>query len=222
MQDDDDAKLNSLVKYIEGLGLERLAEDIRETGFAGRIAENQRWLDSYAFFEAVEEKFQDSIEQRLVAMNSQMYDKAATYNNLVVSFGYAGFFAIWSLVKDGMHSWDISLVALLLGISLFLFIIWTITMVVFNARNMQQLGAVINLEFDSREEKMREIINLETKQKKKGLLIMSVWMPVFYSTVITGFAAGGLLLSLLFCQVLELDYSFYSSKEQLKIFFNSK
>ena len=154
---EEDRKINTLVDYIRGIGLERMADDISDERFARRMTDNLLWINSYDIQKSIDEERQATIEQRLVAMQSQMFDKAANYNNIVITFGYAGFFAIWNFVSDRMHSWDTTAIALLLGSSLLVFIFWTLTVSFHNSLAMRKLTGVYLAEFEDSEGKIAAI-----------------------------------------------------------------
>ncbi len=211
-----DRDLEGLVQYLERIGVHKLAREVSDERFARRMLENQRWIDGHEYLVAAEERLQESLEQRIVAMQSQMFDKAAAYNNIIVTLGYAGFFAIWTFTKDNLATWDTVLIAALLGTSLMLFIAWTLGISMVNARLVQRMGAVLNAEYESREDKVAAAIAFETKHQKKLLRVLSVWMPVFYMTVFTGFSAGLILLSLLFGQVIGFEFSYHELLEKIR------
>lgn len=61
------------------------------------------------------------------------YEAAAKYNGIVLTVGYAGFFGLWSMVKDmGIQFPKLhAIAALCMGFSLFIFVLWEVfTMVV--------------------------------------------------------------------------------------------
>lgn len=216
-----DLETRKIQEYVQKLGLGKLAHEISEERFARRILESKRWIDAHDFSTSIEEKMQESIEQRIISVQAQAFDKAISYNNFVVTFGYAGFFAIWSFTKEGMHYWDTTLVALLLGFSLLLFILWTVGMTLMNSKHIRKMGLLISEEFDDRATKLDAIIDLETKQGKSALRIWALWVPVFTLTITSGLLAGLMLLFLLFCEVLGFDFTFFELKQWLLEFLKS-
>ncbi len=61
---------------------------------------------------------------KIVELNARIYEKAASHNNVMMLAGYAGIFAIWGFVKDFLSKGASLWVAILLGISLVLFVIF--------------------------------------------------------------------------------------------------
>lgn len=207
----EDRKVDDLVEYIRNLGLESLSKEISEERFARRILDSQLWINSYEFEKSIEEERQSNIEQRLIALQSQMFDKAANYNNIVISFGYAGFFAIWNFVSDEMHLWDTALIALLLGSSLLVFVFWTLVISYHNSKYSRDLAGVYSLDFDNTEEKVAAILAKEHELSVSALWLQKVWFYVFIFTIFTGFSAGVMLILLMFCRVLNFDFDLFDA-----------
>ncbi len=203
---EEDRKIDALVDYIRGIGLERMAADISSERFARRITDSQLWINSYEIQKSIEDERQATIEQRLVAIQSQMFDKAANYNNIVITFGYAGFFAIWNFVSDRMHGWDTLVIALLLGSSLLVFIFWTLTVSFHNSVAMRKLTGVYLAEFENTENKVAAIVKAESEINLSLMRLQRLWLYVFIFTVATGFSAGLALIVVMFCRVLGIDF----------------
>ncbi|WP_187430439.1 hypothetical protein ROLI_006000 [Roseobacter fucihabitans] len=89
---EEDRKVDALVDYVRSIGLERMARDISDERFVRRILDSQLWINSYNIQKSIEDERQTNIEERLITFQSQLFDKAASYNNIVITFGYAGFF----------------------------------------------------------------------------------------------------------------------------------
>lgn len=64
----------------------------------------------------------DDIAQKIIEdqkqMLSTMYDRTHTYNSIILVIGYAGFFGLWTLIKDHISSRQALWGALLISISL--------------------------------------------------------------------------------------------------------
>lgn len=216
---EEDRKVEDLVRYLRSLNLEQLARDVSDARFATRILESQRWLDKHEALKAHEDDNQEKLEARLVALQSQLFDKAATYNNIVLSFGYAGFFAIWTLVKDEMHPWDMQLIAVLLGLSLLVFITWTMTVALWNVKNTVQLSKVYQEEYEDRDEKLEAILRQEQANAEKAIKLQRLWGITFTVSATCGFVAGILLLSILAGGVLNIDFTLHSIKQWIVMLF---
>lgn len=206
---DEDRKVDALARYIKDLGLERMAKDISDERFARRMLDNQLWINSYDIQKTIDDDLRSNIEQRLISFQAQLFDKAATYNNIVITFGYAGFFAIWNFVSDRLHSWDTVFIALLLGSSLLIFISWTLTVSFQNAFAMRKLAKVYTMDFENTEDKVTAIVEEESKISLAQMKLQKVWLVVFLFTVATGFSAGLALIALMLCRVLGIDFDLF-------------
>lgn len=56
------------------------------------------------------------------------FESASKYNGIVLGVGYAGFFGLWTIVKDQGHQYPKlhAIAALLIGFSLALFVLWEV------------------------------------------------------------------------------------------------
>lgn len=205
----EDRRIAELTEYLRLLGLDTLAHEISEERFARRIYEAQQIQQKYDFQEHIEHQLQDTIEQRLIAMHGTLFDKSAAYNNIIISFGYAGFFAIWGFINDQLHPWDAALVAVLLGLSLILFVYWTLKISLHNAFSARLMGNALVGDYQTKEEKVEAILAAENRSVEKAIIIQGQWFPVFLVTVILGFGAGVLLLILVLFQVLNIEFSYH-------------
>lgn len=90
-----DEELEKNLKYLLDIGFRRLTREIPEERVALRSVELQTAIHTFELESFFEIRRQEEIEDRLIRFNSQLFDKASTYNNVVATLGYAGFFAIW-------------------------------------------------------------------------------------------------------------------------------
>lgn len=206
---EEDRKDAELVRWLRETGFERFSEDVSDLRFAHRVLEAQRWIDAHDFHLASELAMQETHEQRLVAMHTSIFDKAAAYNNIVITIGYAGFFAIWNLTRQELNGWDNIVIALLLGASILSFIAWTLLISLHNATAFKRMGAALIAESEDRQQRIDSINQVEFENGKAALRIQRWWLPVYVFTVGTGFTAGLMLLVLLFVQTLGLSFSFH-------------
>src|SRR5262245_33987545 len=71
-------------------------------------------------------KLADEYRKTVVEIQSQLFDKSATYSNLIMVGGYAGAFTIWGNTKAELPGKANVAIALLLGFSLCVFIFYQI------------------------------------------------------------------------------------------------
>ncbi|MFC3088276.1 hypothetical protein [Tabrizicola soli] len=128
-----------LADYLRRIGARSLAAELDDLRFRNRILEAQRWLDNHDALISEHALHREKYDQRLLANQAWVFDKAQTYNNFVVTLGYAGMFGIWSFVRDEMDPWDMKLIAVLLGSSLVMFMLWTMAQAIWIMRSAVRL-----------------------------------------------------------------------------------
>ena len=83
----------------------------------------------------------------LTEMNAGLYNAAAAYTNLVTAGGYAGAFAVWNFVQPHLSPTARMWIALLLGVSLTVFVSWNVfTMIYIALERMKFSGKLQGLE----------------------------------------------------------------------------
>lgn len=199
-----------LVAYLNRIGARSLANELSDLRFLNRIVEAHRTLDSIAAEMSYEERLHDTLDQRLMANQSFLFDKAQTYTNFVVTLGYAGFFAIWSLIKNQMNAWDMKLVAVLLGISLMVFIVWTLINMTSSTNAVRRIGNALSAHPEGRAGMLEAVKHAEMENLRKGLKLQKLWLPAYAVSVATGFAAGTVLLLLLMFSVAGSQFSLHN------------
>lgn len=143
-------------------------------------------------------------------VQSKLFDKAATYNNIVVSLGYAGFFGIWIWSRELIHPWDAKLTALLLGLSLFMFVLWNVvTNYVISVKNIK-LSQLMTSTQPSVEILIQKLVHLQRQIHKEQLAYYAAWYIIFLATSILGFLSGALLIILIGLDVLGLKVGVHS------------
>jgi hypothetical protein len=132
----------------------------------------------------------DAVIAKVFDYHSRVFDKSSTYNNVVMTAGYAGIFAIWSLTKEYLPIHAAAVIAILTGISLILFVGWTIYGMILRAQPTIDFAKIVD-------KKPGDFINslsaLETADNNRVLKAAKLWMYIFVPTAVTGFA-GALLL----------------------------
>ncbi|MDN5788244.1 hypothetical protein [Pseudorhodobacter sp.] len=161
---------------------------------------------SRVIFNPSEEKALNELFDRQIEIQSALFDKSATYNNIVITFGYAGFFAIWAYARDELTRWDMQLVAALLGFSLLLFVIWTVVTSFFISIANIGMSKILMKEITA-SAKLAEIKLFETRNERRQLRYFISWYWIFLVCVLTGFSSGILLMVLLILDLLGLKPS---------------
>ena len=68
----------------------------------------------------------EAYRKTVVDIQSTLFDKAATYSNLIIVAGYVGIFTIWGNTRRHIDKIDNITIAILLGISLAVFVTYQI------------------------------------------------------------------------------------------------
>lgn len=201
-QAEEDAHDIELQNYLNRIGAKSLAQELGTLRFRNRVVEAQRWLDYHEARISFEEQFQDKLDQRIMSHQSMLFDKSQAYINFIVTLGYAGFFAIWNLVKDFMHPWDMKIVAICLGTSLLIFITWTLIAMLASTASVNRVAKAIRENQNNRDELAEAVELAERENLKRGLWLQIFWRPTFIASVLTGFLSGITLLIILLFDVI--------------------
>ena len=157
-----------------------------------------RWEFESDFLERREKE----IQSILIDFQSTLFDKSQNYNNIVVTLGYAGFFAIWNYVNDLLVEFDKALIALCLGVSLLVFILWTLLQSPIIASYHRRAAAVLDKEYDDRDTLLKKWNAQQSANKKTFLKLQKVYPIVFFLTAGPALIAGIMLMVLLGSQIL--------------------
>lgn len=96
--------------------------------------------------------------ETMIKVMSALYDKSAAYTNIIMAAGYAGFFAVWSNMKEYMSPTEMRVSALCMLVSLLVFVLWEVTKMILTSRNLHRLLEVIQApqtEFDTKLKKQQ-------------------------------------------------------------------
>ncbi|MBA2658961.1 MAG: hypothetical protein H0U72_05295 [Nitrosospira sp.] len=122
---------------------------------------------------------------------SVLYDKSATYVNIIMAVGYAGFFAVWSNMKVYMSTFDMRISALCMLTSIILFAMWEVTKMIITSHKLHGMQEVINAspaEFNAK---------LAAQQHGAAILhvqVMKWWPIVLFLTIVTALVATSILI----------------------------
>jgi hypothetical protein len=137
-----------------------------------------------------------AIYERRLRLIESSWDKASAYDNAITVAGYAAFFALWSGVADDVAPPARTLTAALMGVSLLLYISWTILVMVTRHAHDRAFAATIN-----RTQAPIDAINewdaIERKRTQALVTVQRFWLPVFGTSLLTG--VGGALVLIWSC-----------------------
>jgi len=125
------------------------------------------------------------VQKELIA---HAFSQAQAYTNVVLSAGYAGFFAIWSFLKPDLSKGETFWSALLVSVSLTAFILWEVYQSFYRSRSI--LGLAETVKDPSRFQAAIE--KYKREEHSRVLSLKRVWVVAFSLAVVTGF--GGILV----------------------------
>lgn len=139
-----------------------------------------------------EKSYIDSAELKermrsVVDLQGRMWEKAQSYSNVIMLAGYAGIFAIWSLVKDKLSPCETGIIAILLGISLILYISFELYSMIL--RSLYAKGA-LNVMSTDPTKYFEALAEFEEKVRRSAATLSKVWVWVLPPTIFSGYAAA--------------------------------
>lgn len=124
------------------------------------------------------------------AYQSRLFEASSGYNQVVVLAAYAGFFTIWSTVRQDVPHWLLLISGALMAISLILYVAWTIASMVVMQGNMVRLLGEYSKGVDGY---LARVQAVEAQNLAAGKRLMRYWKPTLWSSGLTGMVAGLLI-----------------------------
>lgn len=119
---------------------------------------------------------------------SSSYSKAGAYTNMVLGLGYAGFFGLWALTKEYLTNIQVLWSALLMAISLLIFILFEVYKNFHISQSLLGLESAVSDPQNFRQ----KISRWKSESHVKTIRFGKIWSSVFWATVATGM--GGALI----------------------------
>lgn len=134
----------------------------------------------------------EQLLEDLRKLQADQFERANNYTNIVIGGGYAGAFAIWSLVSDVLSKNQRAWIGMLLLVSILVFVMWEVTKMILigvHAQNFVRLAAAepLHLEKLLQEQKSAEV----RLHHKLGIIWARFVLPV---TIGTALVAAGVLV----------------------------
>src|SRR5260370_22328805 len=130
--------------------------------------------------------------KELREIQSKFFDHATNYTKLVLSLGYGGFFAAWSITRQYLPPRRIVWSALCMTVSLLLFILFEVLQTwIISSLGLKFSGAKVDSDAAIIAAQKRFSQEYATRIKALG----SIWIVLFPLTVFTGLAGAGRLVS---------------------------
>jgi uncharacterized membrane protein (DUF485 family) len=134
----------------------------------------------------MKQRMDDYIKTRL-----QLFDKAEAYSKAMILAGYAGVFGLWSFVKDVLTARATEWSALLVGISLVIYVTWEIIAMVYVVTMHDEFN---RLALKTTTDFFNALDAFNNKLSSAAIQYTQVWRVVLGATVLFGYAGALLLL----------------------------
>ena len=129
----------------------------------------------------------------IVEINTRTFDKAMAYTNLVTLGGYAGAFTVWTFTRTHLTENATILIALLLGISIAVFVLFEVYKTMRMTSNALKFRELM-MEGLPAQEFIQKVVDLEREQDSMFHRVwMRAWAISWYTSVLTALAAIGIL-----------------------------
>lgn len=142
-----------------------------------------------------EMKARDQLDLVKELMDKQHAHQSA-YNTVIIGVGYAGFFALWNLVKDGDRPGLHAFAGLMIAVSLILYVGWEVGQMIYRTVQLQRITQ--ELETGSRVDQLQVFADGMRGIERRAF---RWWPVVLVPCVVTGLVGGA---ALLFVFVLDL------------------
>ncbi len=141
-------------------------------------------------------------EKRLEATTrvlSALYDRAATYTNIVIIGGYAVAFTIWTTMKPGLSKRELIWSGLLFLFSALSFIMWECSVMIYNSENLRKFAKALEAkpaDFDA------ALKNAYALEANRNIRIRRFWFASLLLTIVPGAAGAAVLIGSFIRQLL--------------------
>lgn len=134
----------------------------------------------------------DLVVETQIRIIAGSYEKANAYTNLIILAGYAGLFALWQFTRDILSRTQVLTAALLILISIVVFVIFEIYKAHYTSRLLRQyLGVVQQPQNRTSPERLLSAMNtFEDAERAAAIHFVRFWQVVFWLTTVTGVSAA--------------------------------
>lgn len=116
--------------------------------------------------------------EALGSYHSRLLEASSGYNQIVVLGGYAGFFTIWAAIASDLPRWLVLLTGGLIGVSLIVYVGWTVSSMIMMRSHMQRMIDEIAKGLEGFLERAQAA---ETKSIAASHKLMRFWKPVLWA-----------------------------------------
>jgi hypothetical protein len=138
----------------------------------------------------------------VIDIQSQLFDKAAAYSNLIMVGGYAGAFTIWGNAKAQLPAKANVLIALLLGVSLAVFVFYQVYKMAAHVSHFRRVRVLLRdglplQEFFDKYNKLDQEAKKLTLQSGVMASVLCFWVCVIPAMIALGVLFYNFVASLL-------------------------
>lgn len=128
-----------------------------------------------------------NVQKELLA---HAYGHAQAYASVVLLAGYAGFFGIWSYLKQDLSKGQVFSSGFLIALSLSAYISWEVYQSYYRSQALLGLNKALQ-----NPENLADLLEEHNKtQQDRTITYGRIWIFVFGFTVLTGFSAVSILM----------------------------
>lgn len=143
----------------------------------------------------------EKMQDRIAKMYTDVFSNAMAYTNLVIIAGYGAMFTVWSFTNDHLAPWVSQTVALLLVVSIGVFVGFEIFKMASNARLIFSFNSTLKPGMNPYQ--ITALLDAHNKRANRlAAWQQMVWVPVLGACIVTGYGAGGLLIWNFVCNLL--------------------
>ena len=134
----------------------------------------------------------DLVVETQIRIIAGSYEKANAYTNLIILAGYAGLFALWQLTKDNLSRAQTLTSALLMLISIVIFVLFEIYKAHYSSGVLRRYLRVVQQSENrtSPERLLSAMSTFEAAEQAAAIHFVRFWQVVFWLTTITGVSAA--------------------------------
>jgi hypothetical protein len=121
----------------------------------------------------------------------RLFERADAYAKAILLAGYAGLFGIWSFARDVLTATVTEWVALLVGISLVLYITWGIIQMITGTTRRYQFNLLVN---NNPRDFFKALADRRATERSILIRDNRIWLFVLIPMVVFGYAGAALLL----------------------------
>lgn len=130
-----------------------------------------------------------------------LYDKAATYTNIIIIAGYASFFGLWSLTKEHLNKEQILWAAIFISISLISFVFFEVVKMIITSFSLLKQQASISdpAVVNDPNKLLSRLQRYDFDIKRINSKSIKVWLVTLVISIITGLIAIGIMFWAFIC-----------------------